>query len=107
MEVKDLKVESASVFVTNANEVDAKYRISAHFNTREGKLTRIENGSVTDMASSEVVANFYKNFEYGKSYNVTWLGNACDNKDLRCEIDEFIHQYIDAAEAKAKQESEE
>ena len=66
MEVQDLKVESASVFVTNANQENAKYRISSNFNTREGVLIRIDNGSVVEVESNEVVASFNMVFEYGK-----------------------------------------
>ena len=107
MEVQDLKVESASVFVTNANQKDAKYRLSSNFNTREGVLIRIDNGSVVEVESNEVVASFNMVFEYGKSYSVSWMGKAVDDRALRYEVDELIYQYIEVAGQKANNETAE
>ena len=107
MEVQDLKVESASVFVTNANQEDAKYRICSNFNTREGVLIRIDNGSVVEVESNEVVASFNMVFEYGMSYNVSWMGKAVDDRALRYEVDELIYQYIEVAGQKANNETAE
>ena len=107
MEVQDLKVESASVFVTNANQEDAKYRISSHFNTRKGILTRIDNGNVLNIEENETVARFSKDLEDGKSYSVNYYGKAVDSTELQCEINEFIHQYINVAEQKANNETAE
>ena len=104
MEQKDLKVESASVFVTNANQEDAKYRISANFATREGQLVRIDNGTVVNIEENETLAFFSKNLENGKSYYVNYMGKAVDNIELQCEINEFIHEYIAIGEAKSYQE---
>lgn len=104
MEVQDLKVESASVFVTNANQEDAKYRISSNFNTREGQLVRIDNGNVTNIEENETVAYFNKSLENGKSLFVNYYGKAVDNTELQCEINEFIYEYITLGEAKSNKE---
>lgn len=104
MEVQDLKVESASVFVTNANQENAKYRISSHFNTRKGILTRIDNGNVLNIEENETVARFSKYLEDGKSYSVNYYGKAVDNTELQCEINEFIYEYITLGEAKSNKE---
>lgn len=105
MEVQDLKVESASVFVTNANQKDAKYRISANFATRNGVLTRIDNGNIVHIEDNEVVAHFSKNLENGKSYQVNYMGKAYDNRELQCEVNDFIHEYIEIGENKAYNET--
>ena len=107
MVISDLKVESASVFVTNANQQDAKYRISANFATRNGVLTRIDNGSVVHIEDNEVVAYFSKNLENGKSYKVNYMGKAYDDRELQCEVNDFIHEYIEIGENKAYKETAE
>ena len=103
--LSDLKVENASVFVTNANQQNSKYRISANFATSNGVLVRIDNGSVTHLESNETIAFFSKNIEYGKSYQVNYTGKAYDDKELQCEINDFIHEYIEVGENKAYNET--
>ena len=105
MVTTDLKVESASVFVTNANQQDAKYRISANFATRNGVLTRIDNGNIVHIEDNKVVAYFSKNLENGKSYQVNYMGKAYDDRELQCEVNDFIHEYIEIGENKVYNET--
>lgn len=107
MELKDLKVESANVFVTNANQKDAKYSISAHFSTIAGKLRRIDNGTVKDRETEKIVATFYKDVEYDRSYHVGFSNEAYEDESLQCEVNSFILQYIQLGESKSVQETEE
>lgn len=104
MNLTDLKVESASVNVSNAGQADAKYKISANFATKSGKLTRIDSGNVNLKESGESVASFHKDVEYGNSYSVTYVGTAYDDKEMQCEINSLIHDFIDVAETKAYSE---
>ena len=46
-------------------------------------------------------------FEYGKSYNVSGMGKAVDDRALRYEVDELIYQYIEVAGQKANNETAE
>lgn len=107
MEIKDLKVESARVKVSNANEVDAKYRISADFATRNSVLVRIESGNVNLAEGGNSVASFYKDIEPGNSFTITYLGEAAKDESMQCEINALINDYIAIAETKAFQEANE
>lgn len=99
MEIKDLKVESASVRVSNANEVGRVYKIEASFATREGKLTRVDGGSV--YKENEREADFWSNLEGQPSTTITYYGTAHDDLTMQSEINALINQFIDAAIEKA------
>lgn len=104
MQLSDLKVESASVQVSNASQIGAKFKISANIETRDGKLTRINGGTVIVVEGNTQVANFSKDLEYGKNYNVNFMSAAFEDKEMQCEINDVIHQYIALTENKAYQE---
>lgn len=103
MELKDLKVESASVRVSNANEVEPKYKISASFATREGKLTRVDSGDV--MKDNEREADFWSNLEGQPSTTITYYGAAHEDIAMQSEINALINQFIDLAVTKAVSEA--
>ena len=103
MNLSDLKVESASVRVSNANEVEPKYKISASFATREGKLTRVDSGSV--MKGDEREADFWSNLEGQPSTTITYYGAAHDDITMQSEINALINQFIDVAVSKAVSEA--
>lgn len=103
MELKDLKVENASVRVSNANEVEPKYKISASFATREGKLTRVDNGNV--MKDNEREADFWSNLEGQPSTTITYYGAAHEDIAMQSEINALINQFIDLAVTKAVSEA--
>ena len=105
MELKDLKVESASVRVSNANEEGAVYNISASFATRDGVLTRVDSGSV--MKGNEREADFWSNVEGQPSTTITYYGAAHDDVAMQTEINTLINQFIDLAVAKAQSEATE
>lgn len=104
MNVSDLRVESASVYVTNAGQEGAKYRISSSIQTRSSKLVRIDNGNVILADNGKSVAYFNKDVESDKSYNVRFVGDVFDNAAEQCEINNLIHEYISLAENKSYQE---
>ena len=103
MNIQDLKVENASVRVSNANQVDAQYNISASFATREGKLTRVDSGSV--YKGSEREADFWSNLEGQPSTSITYYGEAHDDLSMQTEINTLINDFIDAAVEKAVAEA--
>ena len=103
MNLSDLKVESASVRVSNANEVEPKYKISASFATREGKLTRVDSGSV--MKDNEREADFHSNLEGQPSTTITYYGAAHDDITMQSEINALISQFVDVAVSKAVSET--
>ena len=105
MELKDLKVESASVRVSNSNEAEPKYKISASFATRNGVLTRVDSGSV--IKDNEREADFWSNVEGQPSTTVTYYGAAHDDVAMQTEINTLINQFIDLAVAKAQSEAAE
>ena len=102
MELKDLAVESASVRVGNVNQVEAKYTISAVFNTKKGELTRIDSGFV--YKDGRMMADFSKDVQDGNSYRIGYTGLAFNDLEMQCEINQYIHDFIGLAEAKAMQE---
>lgn len=103
MRIEDLKVENASVRVSNANEVEPKYRISANFATREGKLTSVDSGRV--MKGDEREADFWSNLEGQPSTTITYYGAAHDDIAIQSEINALINQFIDIAVSKAVSEA--
>ena len=103
MDLKDLKIESASVRVSNANEPDPKYKISASFATREGKLTRVDSGNV--MKDNEREADFHSNLEGQPSTTITYYGAAHEDIAMQSEINALINQFIDVAVTKAVSEA--
>lgn len=103
MESKDLKVESASVRVSNANELNRVFKIEASFATREGKLTRVDSGNV--YKENEREADFYSNLEGQKSTTITYYGAASDNVAMQSELNTLINQFIDIAVNKAVSEA--
>lgn len=105
MVLSDLKVENASVRVSNANEVDSVYQISANFSTREGKLVGVNGGQV--MKGSEREADFWANLEGTPSRTITYYGEAHNNKDMQDEINNMVNDFIDLATAKAQAEAAE
>lgn len=103
MNLEDLKVESASVRVSNANEEGAVYNISASFATRNGVLTRVDSGNV--MKGNEREADFWSNVEGQPSTTITYYGAAHDDVAMQTEINTLINQFIDLAVAKAVSEA--
>ena len=103
MELKDLKVESASVRVSNANEEGAVYNISASFATRNGVLTRVDSGSA--MKGNEREADFWSNLEGQPSTTITYYGAAHEDIAMQSEINALINQFIDLAVTKAVSEA--
>lgn len=99
MRIEDLKVENASVRVSNANEVGRAYKIEASFATREGKLTRVDGGNV--YKGDEREADFWSNLEGQPSTTITYYGAAHDDLTMQSEINTLINQFIDAAVEKA------
>lgn len=98
-----MKVESASVRVSNENEVEPKYKISASFATREGKLTRVDSGNV--MKDNEREADFWSNLEGQPSTTITYYGAAHEDIVMQSEINALINQFIDLAVTKAVSEA--
>lgn len=103
MNIQDLKVENASVRVSNANQVNAAYKISASFATREGKLTRVDSGQV--YKDNEREADFWSNLEGQPSTSITYYGAAHDDLSMQNEINALINQFIDVAVEKAVSEA--
>lgn len=103
MDIQDLKVENASVRVSNANQADKTYNISASFATREGKLTRVDSGSV--YKDNEREADFWSNLEGQPSTSITYYGAAHDDLSMQNEINALINQFIDVAVAKSVAEA--
>ena len=107
MILEDLKVESASVNVSNANQADAEYKISANLFTREGKLNRVDGGMVMRNSDGVQVANFYVNMEYEKSLSVTYMNELHDNVAAQCVVNQLINDYINLSTEKALSEANE
>lgn len=105
MTINDLKVESASVNVSNSNEAEAKYRISANFNTRNNVLTSAESGNVTKAENGERVAYFNVRYDSEKSMSVTYYGSIHDDVTTQTEINQLISDFMALAEDKAKSET--
>ena len=107
MYLSDLKVEMASVMVSNAKDENREYKISANFITREGKITNIEGGSVVKIETNKEVANFYSNMEYNNSLSLTFKEDAYGNDELQCTLNRYINEFITIATNKALSEAEE
>lgn len=105
MTLEDLKVESASVNVSNSNEAEAKYRISANFNTRNNVLTSAEGGNVTNAETGERLAYFNVRYDSEKSMSVTYYGSIHDDVTAQTEINQLISDFMSLAESKAKSET--
>lgn len=56
--MEKLKVESASVRISNANESDRAYSISANAQVENGAIKRIDGGQVRDTESDSYLAHF-------------------------------------------------
>lgn len=103
MELKDLKVEYASVNVSNANAVDSNYRVTASFNTRAGKVTSVNGGTVSEKESGNQIANFNINYEYQNSVGYTFIGDI--NQQTKSEIIALIDEFVAIALNKAVNET--
>lgn len=105
MTLEDLKVENASVRVSNGNEMAAPYKISASFQTRDGKLVRIEGGSVTkDMVR---IAEFWSSVEGSPSTSMTFYEEAYGNVAVQNAVSSIINEFIEMAAAKTMAETNE
>lgn len=105
MVISDLKVEYASVNVSNAKAEDSKYKISASFNTRDGNVTSINGGNVTEIESGVPVCDFNVNYDYQNSVSYSYKGQI--DKQTKCEIMYMIDEFVGLATAKAIEESAE
>lgn len=105
MVISDLKVEYASVNVSNAKAEDSKYKISASFNTRDGNVTSINGGNVTEIESGVPVCDFNVNYDYQNSVSYSYKGQI--DKQTKCEIMFLIDDFIVLATAKAIEEAAE
>lgn len=105
MTVENLKVESASVRVSNANEVSREYNISANIRTKDGKVTNIGGGTVSK--GEEQVANFYSNNEFENSLSITYIGSAHNDVTAQCAINQLVNEFISVSTTKALAEAAE
>ena len=105
MTVENLKVESASVRVSNANEEGREYNISASIRTKDGKVLNIDGGSV--LKGAENVANIYSNNEFEKSLSITYIGSAHNDVSAQCAINQLVNEFISVATTKALAEAAE
>lgn len=103
MTAENLKVESASVRVSNANEEGREYNISASIRTKEGKVLNIDGGTVSK--GEEQVANFYTNMEFESSLSITYIGSAHNDVTAQCAINQLVNEFIAAATQKALAEA--
>lgn len=105
MRVEDLKVENASVRVSNAKEVGGKYKISANFRTSDAVMTNVENGTV--MKENEQVASFYANMNMNNATTVTYYGETSKDIQTQCEVNALIYEFVGLAVDKVKAEANE
>lgn len=102
MRIEDLKVENASVRVSNAKADGAKYKISANFRTNNGKLTNVEGGSVSN--ENGQIATFYVNLDMNNATSVTYYGDITKDIQAQCEVNALIYEFVDLAMVKAMDE---
>lgn len=101
----DLKVEYASVNVSNANDENCKYRIAASFNTRDGKVTSVNGGSVIIVETGVQVSNFSVNYEYQNSISYTFIGQI--EKQTKDDVINLIDEFVAIAIEKSINEAAE
>ena len=101
MDLRDLKVLSANVQVSNQNQVLAKYNISANFRTSNGVLKYIDGGSVVLKESNKQLSFFHKSYEEGGSLHISYVNDISEDINIQCEINQFIMDFIDIAQEKA------
>ena len=51
-----------------------------------------------------MMADFSKDVQDGNSYRIGYTGLAFNDLEMQCEINQYIHDFIGLAEAKAMQE---
>ena len=102
MRIEDLKVENASVRVSNAKADGAKYKISANFRTSESKLTHVESGSVVKEGAQ--VATFYVNMDLNNATSVTYYGDITRDVMAQCEVNALIYEFVELAMGKVQSE---
>ena len=107
MNLEDLKVENATVMVSNAKDTSREYKISADFRTKEGKITNISNGTVYKADTNTQVANFNLNMEYSNSLSFSYMNEAFSDEALQCTLNRYINEFITIATNKALSEAEE
>ena len=105
MEKKDLKLESASVRVSNANQTEKVYNIEANFNTYDHKLQRVDNGIVRK--DNETYATFYKSYEGSQNTTTYTFYAQAASKETKAEIMELVEDFEAVAEAVALNECSE
>lgn len=94
----DLKLERASVHVSNANQTSKVYSIEADFCTVNNELKRVEGGFVTK--EGEHKATFFKNYE-GSNDTTTYTFYGTSTKEEKLEIMELVEDFEAVAEAVA------
>ena len=94
MKLEDLKVENATVMVSNAKDTSREYKISADFRTKEGKITNISNGTVYKADTNTQVANFNLNMEYSNSLSFSYMNEAFSDEALQCTLNRYINEFI-------------
>lgn len=107
MNLSDLKVVSANVQVSNENQEEGKYKISASFRTSNGTIKGISSGTVIAKESGEHYASFDKNIEFEESLHITYMGEASNDVAVQCEINQLIYDFVALAMTKAVEETAE
>lgn len=97
MEKKDLKLENASVRVSNANQADRVYSVEANFNTSNHELVRVDSGMVSK--DGKTVCTFYKNYDGMRNQNTYTFYAEANTAEMKCEIITLIEEFESAAEA--------
>jgi hypothetical protein len=97
MQQQDLKLERASVRVSNANQADRVYSIEADFNTSNHELVRVDSGMVSK--DGKTVCTFYKNYDGMSNQNTYTFYAEANTAEMKCEIITLIEEFEDAAEA--------
>lgn len=97
MQQQDLKLERASVRVSNANQADRVYSIEADFNTSNHELVRVDSGMVSK--DGKTVCTFYKNYDGMSNQNTYTFYAEANTAEMKCEIITLIEEFENAAEA--------
>lgn len=105
MTINDLKVENANVRVSNANEEGKVYEIAATFQTKDGKLRKVDSGNVSK--EGKQIASFYTGMEYEVSRSVTYMNEATKSVEMQCEIIHLIDEFVKVSAEKAIAEANE
>lgn len=97
MNKTDLKLESARVKVSNANQVDKVYSVEADFQTANHELQRVDGGVVRK--DGETYATFYKSYEGAQKTTTYTFYQGAKEKSVKQEIMDVVEDFEQAAEA--------